>query len=82
VKRTPILLTDAADQDQDNAAAYIAGSQDPDTAARFLKAVDEIFDLLARHPRIGRVIRVSSMLIAEMRILQIKGFQIIWCATA
>lgn len=65
---------EAADQDLDAQATYISISQDEITGERFLRAVDETFEVLARHPRFGRVIRTSSRLLPELRILRIKGF--------
>jgi toxin ParE1/3/4 len=64
----------AAEQDLDAQADYIAISQDPRTGTRFIQAVHQTLELLATHPRVGRVLRMRGTVIAEMRTLQIKGF--------
>lgn len=61
-----------ATQDIDDHAAYIAG-RNPRAAYRFLDMVEETFDLLARHPRIGS--RRLDYMVAGLRAFPVRDFQ-------
>ena len=58
-----------ATQDIDENAAYIA-ARNPQAAYQFLEMVEETFDLLARHPRIGS--RRLDHVIAGLRAVPVR----------
>ncbi len=58
----------------DEHSDYMAEFEDPEIGSRFLRATDDTIQLLARHPRIGRVSGVTSRTIEGMRILRIRDF--------
>lgn len=61
-----------ATQDIDEHAAYIA-ERKPRAAYRFLDMVEETFDLLARHPRIGS--RRLDHVVAGLLAFPVRAFQ-------
>ena len=61
-----------ATQDIDEHAAYIA-IRNPKAAFRFLEMVEETFDLLARHPRIGSA-RLDHI-VSGLRAIPVRTFQ-------
>jgi plasmid stabilization system protein ParE len=74
VKRTPVLLLPAALQDLDAQAEYIAATQDPQRGALLLQAAAETMELLARYPKMGKVVQVKSRPMAGIRMLRIRRF--------
>lgn len=49
--------------------------ESPDSALRFLEAVDETFSLLLKNPEIGRQYQPISRRLAEVRIWRVSGFE-------
>ena len=52
---TGFILSPAANADIDALAEYIATTQSLAAAERFIDAIDDKCDLLARHPDVGRL---------------------------
>ena len=49
--------------------------ESPDSAFRFLDAVDETFALLLKNPEMGRPYQAISRRLAEIRIWRVSGFE-------
>ena len=62
----------AADLDVDEIADYI-GSGSTDAAVRFVRAVQEAYELLAEYPRAGPVRRARSPALAKLRFWPLGG---------
>ena len=73
MKRT-VVVRPAADLDLDQQAAYLVNHRDVRTAARFLGAARDTFELLNNHPEMGRVTEYRSRFLAGTRMFPLKGF--------
>jgi toxin ParE1/3/4 len=69
-----ILLERAAELDIAEITAEIR-EQQPASALRFVKAVRESFRSLAAHPQMGRQYETTHLLLQNLRIWRVKGFE-------
>jgi toxin ParE1/3/4 len=69
-----ILIRPAAERDLDAQAEYIAISSGGAAALRFYRSAAQTFQLLARSPSVGRRIPYRHPLLANARMLVMKGF--------
>ena len=66
----PLRRTPSSEQ-----ARYIQQESEPRTAARFVKAVERTFALLATNPRMGKVANFENPWLAGMRVFRVSTFE-------
>jgi toxin ParE1/3/4 len=69
-----VIVRPGASRDLDEQADYITTDSNIETALRFYQAADETFELISRHPRIGRAIQLLSPLFVNARLFPLKDF--------
>ena len=69
-----VLVRPAAGRDLDAQVEYIANSSGLDAALRFNRAAEQSFNLIGRHPAIGRRVPYRNPLFARLRMLRMKSF--------
>ena len=70
-----IVIRPLAANDIVNQARYIQQESEPRTAARFVKAVERTFALLATNPRMGKVANFENPWLAGVRMFRVSTFE-------